>query len=293
VILNDDIASHRKMLLAGKLIGGTGGASRALGLYVAAVGYARKHFTDGFVDDEFLTNFQLDRDAKRVAKALSSRRVKLFESRRGGYVIHDFHDHNAKAEKLKEKKKLAAQRQARKRAKDKGQTDPPPSPPSNGSGQPVTQPVTRDVPRDPEKEKDLDPVRTPYVPTPDVLPTGGSRSRNDARASHAPLVQSPLAMRSYAYPNDVVGVPNFAHSRFLTRLVNAGAARDVAERRLFDWYDEVCTKFRGQAIGDREGDFWDKRFEEWQGSTPRLVSSKPSVGATAQSYVERRRSGQL
>jgi hypothetical protein len=116
MILRDDISQHRKFLLAGQLIGGTGGAARALALYVGALGYARKQLTDGFVDDEFVTKFLLDSDAKLTAKVLASRKVKLFHRVRGGYRIHDYHKHNGSADKLRQQRDLACARKRRQRA---------------------------------------------------------------------------------------------------------------------------------------------------------------------------------
>jgi hypothetical protein len=117
MVLRDDIAMHRKFLLAGKKFG-RGGASRALGLYIAAIGYAREYMTDGFIDDEFLTNFRQDPDAKKLAFALNSRRINLFHRCRGGYLIHDFHDYNPSKEKLKHQRELAARRKRAQRARE-------------------------------------------------------------------------------------------------------------------------------------------------------------------------------
>jgi hypothetical protein len=72
----------------------------------------------------------------------------------------------------------------------------------------------------------------------------------------------------------VVNVPRFAHARYLQRLVNGGVSTTEAEQRLGGWYAEVCDAWRGRVIGDREGDFWDKRFAEWQGTTAAPVASR-------------------
>jgi hypothetical protein len=105
----------------------------------------------------------------------------------------------------------------------------------------------------------------------------------------APLTQSPLALRHYAYPNDVVGVPMIAHQRYLARLLNAGIDRADAERQLFDWYDSVCREWRGQIIGDRELSFWDKRFEERHGTSASGASSMTGRASRAADVLRRRR----
>ena len=142
----------------------------------------------------------------------------------------------------------------------------------------------------PDQDQDQDQVRT-YAPTLEVLPTPDVRGRTDrARTTtFATLVTPPRQLGSYAYPNDVVGVPMFAHRRFVERLVNAGAERSLAERQLFDWYDRTIEEWRGQEIGDRELSFWDKRFEEWRGSTPRTSTSLGSVAARNADFIARRR----
>jgi hypothetical protein len=117
VILRDTITHHRKFLLAGQLIGGVGGAARALALWVAAIGYAREQLTNGFVDDEFIRKFSLDTEAEIVARALSSARVRLFHKAKGGYLVHDYVEHNGDAAKLRYQRQLAKNRKRRWRGK--------------------------------------------------------------------------------------------------------------------------------------------------------------------------------
>lgn len=160
MILEDNIAHHPKFLLAGQLIGGPAGASRALALWVAAIGYARAGLTNGVVHDAFVTKFALDSDPKKVANALSSRRVRLFHRVKGGYKVHDFTEYNGTADKLRYQRELAKARKRRQRAKepvenllmDKARHD-------------VTRDIARDITRDSrardlEKEKEKEYVRT-------------------------------------------------------------------------------------------------------------------------------------
>jgi len=138
IYLEEEIATHRKFVLAGSRIR-KGGVLAALGLYVAGIGYARKHLTNGRVDDEFLTAFLPNSDAIRIAKVLASKRVGLWHRVRGGYQIHDFLDHNEAAEKLKHKRELARRRKAAERARKDGAATTLPD---------VTHSVTHDVTRD-------------------------------------------------------------------------------------------------------------------------------------------------
>ena len=113
--LTDDLPSHPKILRAGGLLG-THGADRALALYVAAIAYARKHMTDGFLPDAFVVNSR----GEKVAKALSDSGINLFRRVRGGYVIHDFHDYNRSAKEEKDFRRKERERVATWRAKQQG-----------------------------------------------------------------------------------------------------------------------------------------------------------------------------
>lgn len=158
MILRDDIALHRKFLVAGQLIGEPGGAARALAFWVAAVGYARKFQTDGIIGDEFLSTYSLEKSHELIVKSLCSKRVKLLHRSTFGarttYRIHDFEQHNGISPKLKRARELAAERKRRQRAKEAVE---------NSQCHAVTHPVTlRDISvtrararKDKEKEKEV------------------------------------------------------------------------------------------------------------------------------------------
>lgn len=103
IYLDDKLPTHPKIFKAGAMLGKHGPA-QAFSLFVAGIGYAREHLTDGFLPDQFVTSCPLVGEAKEVAKALADRRVKLWHRTRGGYVIHDFHEWNKKASEIKEKR---------------------------------------------------------------------------------------------------------------------------------------------------------------------------------------------
>ena len=154
MILRDDIAHHRKFLLAGQLIGGPAGAARALAVWVGSIGYARSGLTNGIVHDAFLDAFALDSDAKLVGKVLSSRRISLFHRVKGGYRIHDFDEHNGSTAKLLRERELARARKRRQRAKEAVENSP---------HQDAVTPLSRRDSRarvEKEKDKEKEDVRT-------------------------------------------------------------------------------------------------------------------------------------
>lgn len=110
---DDALLDHRKIFEAGDLIGKNGPAV-ALGFYAACVLYANKHLTDGFIPGPVLRRFPHADKPEEVAKALV--KVRLLASVEGGYRIHDFHDHNPKAESVR--KKRAADRDRKRAAAD-------------------------------------------------------------------------------------------------------------------------------------------------------------------------------
>lgn len=127
IYLEEDIARHRKMVMAGALVdkqierehgrnAPVGyGLPAALGLYTAGIGYAREHLTDGFLPDEFLATFPGKCGALCIATALTDRRVKLWHRVRGGYRIHDFRKHNESADKIKHRRELGRKRKQQQR----------------------------------------------------------------------------------------------------------------------------------------------------------------------------------
>ncbi len=112
--IDEELPTHPKILKAGQRLGDNG-AAIALGLYLLALSYTRKQVTDGYIPDAFLASSATCKDPLKVAKVLASRGVRLWHRRRGGYVIHDFHDFNKSASEIKKiraewRKKKAAQR---------------------------------------------------------------------------------------------------------------------------------------------------------------------------------------
>lgn len=89
MVLNDNLPQHPKILRAGAKLGRLGTA-QALSLYVAAIAYARKHLTDGFIPDEFVRSCGLVQEPQAVTKVFCSPAVRLFHRTEGGFKIHDY-----------------------------------------------------------------------------------------------------------------------------------------------------------------------------------------------------------
>lgn len=119
--VDSKLPDHVKIFKAGALIGEFGPA-RALAMYMAGICYAWDKLTDGFIPDAYVKGFAShDAQPELVARALCSRKVRLWHRTKGGYRIHDYHDHNTaaatiKVKRDKKKKQKAAERAAKKAA---------------------------------------------------------------------------------------------------------------------------------------------------------------------------------
>ena len=116
MVLNDALPEHPKLLRAAAKVG----LAEALALYVVSIGYARRHLTDGFIPDTFVQTSAIGSDPQAVARAFCARSVRLFHRTRGGYVIHDYLQHNETAENVKEIRGKNRERMAAWRARKNG-----------------------------------------------------------------------------------------------------------------------------------------------------------------------------
>jgi len=92
--LDDALIDHRKIFEAGAVVG-KNGRVLALGFYTLGLLWANKHLTDGFLPIPVVKQF----GHLAIAKALVH--ANLWEEVEGGFRIHDFHDHNLKAEEVR------------------------------------------------------------------------------------------------------------------------------------------------------------------------------------------------
>lgn len=98
--LEDSFHSHPKVIAAG---------NEAIGLYVRCGAYAAQHLTDGFIPEAVMLLY----GSAELAETLV--RTKLVRRTRGGWLMPDYLDYNPSAERVKQERKLAAERQRRKR----------------------------------------------------------------------------------------------------------------------------------------------------------------------------------
>jgi hypothetical protein len=119
VKLDDRIADHPKFFDAGRHLG-RHGIARAFAVYVAGIAYANKHLTDGFLSESAVKAFKIDRNPCEIASVLSFADVGLWEAVPGGWRIHDYHDHNPKAQEVKDKQAADRERKRQERARGKG-----------------------------------------------------------------------------------------------------------------------------------------------------------------------------
>jgi hypothetical protein len=104
IYLDEDIEKHPKFIRAGAIIGGgADGRARAFALWVGALGYARRYLTDGEVPADYLESAGFVSKPLTVAEALV--RAKLFDKCPRGFRIHDYHDRNKSAAKIRRERR--------------------------------------------------------------------------------------------------------------------------------------------------------------------------------------------
>lgn len=105
--LDDSLIDHRKVFAAGDLIGRNGPAI-ALGLYAIGLMWTNKQLTDGFLPTAVVKRFKHVDKPLVAADALVA--AHLWEQVDGGYLVHDFHDHNPAAADVQLKRKADRER---------------------------------------------------------------------------------------------------------------------------------------------------------------------------------------
>lgn len=115
--LDDALIDHRKVFDAGDVLG-RNGAAIALGLYAVGLMWTNKQLTDGFLPLAVVKRFRHADRPLEVARALVQ--AELWEEVEGGFNIHDFHDHNPKAEDIQRKRKADRERKRKNGANGHG-----------------------------------------------------------------------------------------------------------------------------------------------------------------------------
>jgi hypothetical protein len=190
IYLDELLPSHKKILKAGTLIGeARGGRLSALGLFVAAIAYARLYLTDGVVPEEYLLEVGKSRD---VIEAL--RKVRLLKKVSGArYQIHDFHQWNKSAEQIEHEREVTRNRLRRFRGK-KGE--------GKAAGNGAVTPLPH---RSVTPEKRLSPIHDPRSTIPDPQERQQREQRPNGRdpsSSAVPLTKAQKYHLSHAPADD-------------------------------------------------------------------------------------------
>lgn len=105
VKLDDQFPDHPKVLAAGPL---------ASWLYVCGLGYCGRLLTDGFIPDGQVRKLADVENATELASRLVE--VGLWDREEGGYRVHDYHEYQPSAEKVKAERAAAAERMRKARS---------------------------------------------------------------------------------------------------------------------------------------------------------------------------------
>ncbi len=108
--LDDALLGHPKVLSAGLALG-RDGSIVALGFYVSCLLHANRYLTDGFLSDAVIAHLHSARPAEIAGELVKAR---LLDRVDGGYQIHDFHDHNLRADSVRKKRKADRDRKRKK-----------------------------------------------------------------------------------------------------------------------------------------------------------------------------------
>lgn len=108
----DDLADDHP-----KVIAAIDAAGEAAGwLWFRSVLYAGRTMTDGFIPQAKVIELTRGKPPKRLVQTLLA--CRLWEAAEGGYLVHDFLDHNVSAAERKDAKRKTAERVARHRARN-------------------------------------------------------------------------------------------------------------------------------------------------------------------------------
>jgi hypothetical protein len=237
IYLDEQIASHRKILRAGTLIGDAkGGAMAALGVFVACIGYARRHLTDGVVPDEYVQKVSR---AREISCAL--RKAKLIKKLRGNrWLIHDYLAWNPSATEVIEKRKLNRIRQAAWHAK-------------KACGKPVDEVSPNSVSDALLTHDPLSPIPDPQVRTAAAIQPGTSQVRGRKDTAEVPLEQRadardfPRAQKTDTLSREPAADANVAVLVKLTHQVMAATGiHDTSSPDLVEAVKQMAARHRIQ-----------------------------------------------
>lgn len=103
--VDDTAHEHRKFKRAGL---------EATGLYWMALSYCARYLTDGHVDQHWLEERVPQRSRReKLLHALTEQR--LFEENGNGYYVHDYHDYNPPAARVRERRRKELEKKRNQR----------------------------------------------------------------------------------------------------------------------------------------------------------------------------------
>ena len=158
VRVDDHVPHHPKFTKAGAV---------ASWLWVCGNCHCNKYLTDGFIEEAALRT--LGRIPNVRVQAARLILVGLWERVEGGYRVHDYHDHNPRADQIKAKRE---QDRLRKRLQSEDISTTPPRVPIVEK-KPIPLPETFQTESDwnPERSRARDPIPVPSPPIPSVRKT--------------------------------------------------------------------------------------------------------------------------
>lgn len=254
VRVDDHVPEHPKFLKAGPV---------AAWLWVCGNCHCNKYLTDGFIDEAAVRGLGQIPGARKQAALLVS--VGLWERCEGGYRVHDYHDHNPRADQIKAKRE---QDKLRKRLQAEGGDVPPPHVPivvKPAIPLPETfQTESAAIPRGVALDSSDIPERSragARAPDPIPSPPGPSLPVPSATVTRAPTALAgtlPRDLRRAAWiSRRGKHVPDFLHAEFIDAL---GGDRDEADKRLRQFYDETELGWPAGPIGDDPLKLWRAEF---------------------------------
>ena len=108
--LDDGLIDHRKVFVAGDAIGRNGPAI-AIGMYSIGLMWTNKQLSNGFLPLGVVKHWTHVERPLVIAAALVE--AGLWETTTGGFLVHDFHDHNPEARTVLAKRKRDRDRKRR------------------------------------------------------------------------------------------------------------------------------------------------------------------------------------
>ena len=115
--LDDELIDHKKIFIAGEVIG-KNGAAIALGFYAVGLMWSNKHLTDGHLPLAIVKSFRHVDHPASVADALV--KAELWERNGNGFVIHDYAEFgNPLAARVKAKRRRDKLRKQKERAAER------------------------------------------------------------------------------------------------------------------------------------------------------------------------------